>query len=181
MFICLRQRMYNSYLPYYGDPEPTVIFPDTLDFLGNSWAIIPASSRKYGINVVSGIHKMVADIISVALERRGHRPIHPSYGLAPLLFEPLSQIAPQAWIHELKTQIELWVEGIESVTINLVSDYDMDNSLQVQIIFVPKIAPDQNVLSFDYYSYQGADWDKGIEEFAAGIALNGEYLLPIAA
>jgi hypothetical protein len=173
--------MYSLYSPYSsGSPDPTIIYPNTLDFLGSSWAIIPAGSFKYGINIVKGLDKIIADILSVALERRGHRPLHPKYGLAPLLFEPLSDIAPQYWIHELRDQIELWVEGIESVTVSLLSNHDMDNSMEVQIVFIPKIVSDQNVLSFDYYSYQGAAWDKGIEEFISGVALNGEYLVPIA-
>ncbi|MBW4514596.1 MAG: GPW/gp25 family protein [Timaviella obliquedivisa GSE-PSE-MK23-08B] len=142
-------------------------------FIGSAWSLWSATDDRGGLNIVSGDRKIAADIISVLLIRKGEDPVHPQYGLAPDLFEPLSNYAPQYWVHNAQNEIMRWVPGIEKITVSIDQFPDRENKLGANIIFVPKGRADQNLLTFGWYAYTGAIWNQSLDKFMDDVSLNG--------
>lgn len=144
-----------------------------LSFLGSQWSLWPPDNLRGGMNIVAGTWKVSSDIISVCLTKKGECPLHPSYGLAPDLFEPLSDYAPQYLVYNIDKEIMKWVEDIQKLTVEL--EYtDYKERINILVRFIPKFAPTLNTLTFGYYDYQGAIWGQNIDTFLDGVALNGK-------
>jgi len=148
-----------------------------LEYLGNSWTLWQPYNLRGGMNIVSGTRKITSDILTVCLTRKGERPLHPTYGIAPELFEPLSNYAPQYWIYQISQEILNWVEGIEQLSVNTFDYEDYKNRLGTEISFIPQNVPDVNVLTFGFYEYQGAVWNQSLDIFMDGVALNGSRFI----
>lgn len=133
----------------------------------------PPHESRNGLNVVSGLRKITHDILSVSLVQRGEDPIHPTFGLAPDLFEPLSNYAPEFWVYHAEETIIKWVAGIEGLKVTVVNHEDYNNQLRTEISFIPKLYPDVNILTWNYYDYQGAIWQNDFETFLDSVRLNG--------
>lgn len=146
----------------------------SLEFLGSSWSLWPPHDERRQLNIVSGTRKITSDILSVCLTRRGECPLHPDYGIAPELFQPLSDYSPQYWVYHLEEEISKWVEGLEILSVEVADKFDYTNELRTVISFVPKIQPDNNILTFGFYQYQGAVWGNDVKSFLDQVALNGE-------
>lgn len=148
------------------------LFPvSPVSFLGRAWSAWPPESQNE-LNIVSGIRKISHDIVSLCLIESGADPIHPDYGLAPKLFDPLSGYTTQYFIYSLEQSIGKWISGISqhSVSVSPVDRYI--NSLAVQVLFVPIAYPDASILTFGYYEWQGAVWNKDLTTFLNGVGLN---------
>lgn len=125
---------------------------------------------------MTDVQRITHGILSVCLVRRGEDPIHPSYGMAPELFEPLSNYAPEYWVWNAKKTLQRWVPGIQSLSVD-VRNFDAlntGNQLQTEIRFIPKRSGDTNTLTWGYYAYQGAIWNREFSNFLADIHLNGQ-------
>ena len=152
----------------------TYLSSRSMSFLGNSWSLWPPHNERGQLNIVSGLSKITSDIISVCLTRKGECPLHPDYGIAPELFQPLSDYDSQYWVYHLQNEIIKWVEGLQSLTVDIAENADSNNSLGVVIEFIPLLRPDTNILTFGFYEYQGAVWSQGIEQFMDGVGINGQ-------
>ncbi|MEM8602890.1 MAG: hypothetical protein AAGF24_03505 [Cyanobacteria bacterium P01_H01_bin.121] len=144
------------------------------DFLGSAWSPWPPHNLDGSLNIVSGPRKITADIISVCLIRRGEDPLHPDLGMAPLLFEPLSNYDPQFWVYEAESTIKKWVAGIDKLTVRIPDYEDYKNRLTTEISFIPLQQPDLNILTFPWYTYEGALWDQNLQGFLRAVSLNGQ-------
>ena len=144
-----------------------------LDFIGSAWSLWPSHSDREGCNLVSGTRKITSDILTVCLLRKGEDPIHPDLGLAPDLFEPLSNYAPQYWVYNVQNEIRRWVAGIEQLSVDVVDYEDYKNRLTTEIRFVPKQEADNHILTFGWYAYTGAIWNQELDTFLEDITLDG--------
>lgn len=127
-----------------------------------------------GLNLVTGVRRTTANILAVCLIRKGEDYQHPDFGMAPLIFEPLSNYAPQYWVHQAEAEIRRWVPGLDKLSVNIVDYEDYKNRLRTEILFTPRQTPDQNILTFGWYAYQGAIWDQDFETFRQDVTLNGQ-------
>jgi hypothetical protein len=125
------------------------------------------------MNIVSGVRVVASEIISVLLVRRGEHPILWDYGLAPELFEALSDYEPQAWVYEAEQTIQRWVAGLERLTIQIEKEPDQRNRLSAYILFRTSATSDSNLLTFPWYEYQGAVADGDFDQFLEGVSING--------
>jgi hypothetical protein len=147
---------------------------DQLEFLGQSWSLWPPQGLR-GFNFVQNLDKIASDIMTVCLTRKGDRPLYPDYGIAPDLFDPLSTYPVEYWLYHIQEEIIKWVEGIDVdlLRINVHPIVDSDNELATDIFFAPIIAPDQHILTFGFYSYQGAIWqNQSVENFLQDVSLD---------
>lgn len=159
--------------------SPTIIIPAALKFAGagSAWSAFPAHDERGDMNLVSGVRRITHNILAVLLVRPGECPIHPEYGLAPEIFEPLSDEIPQAWVYRLEKAVLRWVSGIDKLYVD-VSRYEADwNQLKAEIQFIPLLDVDVNSLTFNYYAYQGAVWNQDFETFRSEVHLNGTPFL----
>lgn len=161
---------------------PTIVVPASLKFAGagSCWSLFPPHDERGDLNLVSGVRRITHNILALLLVRPGECPIHPAYGLAPELFQPLSDEIPQVWVYKLenpRSGILRWVSGIDKLYVE-VSRYEADwNQLKAEIQFIPLLDVDVNSLTFDFYAYQGAIWNQDFETFRSGIQLNGTPFL----
>lgn len=155
---------------------PPLRSQNTYDFYGNAWSLWLPYDQYGNINIVSGVRTISHNIISVCLIRKGENPLHPDFGMAPELFEPLSNYAPEYWIYHAESEIRRWVAGLDDLFVR-VSEYTAyQNTLRTEIHFTPKGEPDRHLLTFPYYSYQGAIWNGDIQPFLDELYLD-EYPL----
>ena len=145
-----------------------------LEFIGSSWSLWPPHTESLRMNIVSGTRKITSDILSVCLTRKGECPLHPDYGIAPELFQPFSDYSPQYWIYHLEEEIAKWVEGLESLSVEVDNDFNSTNELKTIIRFAPRMQPDNNILTFGFYQYQGAVWGSDFQSFLDQVSLNSE-------
>lgn len=143
------------------------------DAVGNAWSLFPPDDDRNGLNYTSGTRRITAGILSVLLIRQGEDPIHPEYGIAPELFEPLSNYTPQLWVYQAEKVILQWVPGIEKLSVDVTDNDAIGNQLRTEIKFIPMLEPDINTLTWNYYAYQGALWDGAFSQFLDGVHLNG--------
>lgn len=152
------------------------------NFIGQSWSLWPPGSVKDGINIVGGSKKIASDILSVLLLRGGEDLIHWNLGWAPDMFDSMSLPDTQYWVYNAQQEIWKWVPGLASPPIvEIAGEYgssripfpDPENGLTANIIFTPASGPDSNVLTFGWYAYTGAIWNKDLATFRQGLTLNG--------
>jgi hypothetical protein len=145
-----------------------------IDYLGQSWSLWPPSGSDGGLNIVSGVDKVSAHIISVLLLRPGEDLMHPGLPLAPDLFDPLSDYNAQYWVYTAEQQIRAYVSGLDALKVDIDTFPDPENKLQANIRFSVKNYPDTNALTFGWYEYQGAvSVLSNIESFLDSVYLNG--------
>ena len=150
------------------------------DFFGRNVSMFPIGNDAGTFNQVDGVRLCASEILAVLLAMRGEVYLMPSFGLAPELFEPLSGYRPELWVYTAKEEILKWCSGIiENVAIEIggVELYgrpDTENRLHAQITFVPKAMPEQHLLAFGWYAYQGAPYKEGLQLFLNDITLDGD-------
>lgn len=145
-----------------------------LSFVGSGWSLFPPHDEWGDLNILTGTRKITADILHVLLLRQGEDPMNPTLGIAPEIFEPLSNYAPQFFVYSVQEALRIWLKGqVEQFYIDFVRYRDSDNQIRVEIQFIPKMEPDVNILTFGYYAYQGAVWNQGIEPLLDSVAING--------
>ena len=143
------------------------------DFLGKAWSFWPAYNERGNFNIVSGAMLPAHQILSVLLIRKGEDPIHPDFGLAPDIFQPLSDFEPQYWVYHADAEIRKWVKSISELSV-IVTGYDnINNQLSADIVYLPIHSPNKYSLNFPFWSYQGAIYDGEIETFLSAVSLNG--------
>jgi len=153
----------------------TVILPNSAyEFVGSAWSLFPPDSDRAGLNYVDGTRRITAGILAVCLIQQGEDPIHPSYGMAPDLFEPLSNYTPQLWVYHAEKIILQWVPGIEKLHVDVTKHNATENQLFAEIQFIPMTEPDLNTLTWNYYAYQGAAWEGEYDRFLQDVNLNGQ-------
>jgi hypothetical protein len=153
---------------------------NTYPFLGNAWTLWSAYDPRDGVRIVSGIEQASHAILSVCLIRKGEDPIHPDFGMAPELFEPLSFEQPEYWVYHAEQEIMRWVGGLAALQVR-VSDYDnVGNGITTEIGFSLRSQPTQHILTFPFYQYQGAVMQGDWNPFIAAIILDGKPFVPLA-
>lgn len=159
----------------FKDIMQTTVLPySRYDAVGRAWSLFPPDDDRDGLNYTRGIRRISAGILAVCLIQQGEDPIHPDYGMAPELFEPLTNYAPQFWVYNAEKTILRWVPGIAELAVDVTRHNPSENQLRTQIRFIPKLEADVNVLTWDYYAYQGAIWDKDFSTFLNDVHLNNQ-------
>jgi hypothetical protein len=142
------------------------------DYAGSSLSLWPIHSPWGGLNFVSGFRKITHDILSVCLTRKGEDPIHPTFGLAPDIFDPMSGYPVQYWIYSVEEEIINRVAGIQDLRVEIVDFGDYRNELQTRITFTPSADPDSHVLTFGWFEYTGAIWNQDLTTFLSDVRLD---------
>lgn len=147
---------------------------NVLSFVGNSWSAFPPHDDHGYLNIVGYVRGITSKILSVCLTQQGEDYQHPTRGLAPMIFDPLSSFAPQYWVLHVQDEILKWVTDIETLYTEVVDYEDYKNRLATEIQFIPKNGATVHTLTWGWYAYLGAIWDKDIETFREGVLLDGE-------
>ena len=140
--------------------------------LGNAWSLWPPCGPR-GFNIVSGARRVSHSIISVCLVKKGEDLIHPDFGIAPDLFDPLSDVDVEYVVYHLEQELRRWVEGYEQLQVAAQPD-DIGNALHLNIGFLPQQDPDSHNLTFPFYQYQGAFLGDDRTGFLDSINLDGQ-------
>lgn len=145
--------------------------------IGKAWSQFPPHSKNLDLNIVSGTSKVISDILALILTKKGEASfLHPNYGMNPDLFSPLSSYDPDVFSEKLEEQIKTWVDSIENVSVETDKN-SFNNELEglIVIIALKTIkSPSKNLLTFDYYQYQGAIMSNNIQEFLDSVAIDDE-------
>jgi hypothetical protein len=141
-------------------------------FYGNAWSLWLPYDEYGNLNIVSGVRTISHAIISVCLIKKGEDPLHPDFGIAVDLFEPLSNYAPEYWVYHAELEIKRWVAGLDQLFVRVSEYTNYQNALRTEIYFTPKGEPDRHLLTFPFYSYQGAIWNGDVGSFLDEIYLD---------
>lgn len=147
-----------------------------LPHIGQAWSLWPPYDSKGGLNIVADSEKIASDILSVLLIRRGEDPLH-FYGIAPDLFEPLSNYDPQYFVYHAQDAILNcpWIaEQIESLSVDIIDYEDYKNRIKLSFDFVTNLSPGKNNLTFGYYLYSGVNLNQSVNMIIDEIQLNGQ-------
>jgi hypothetical protein len=131
-------------------------------FHGQAWSLFPPHNNR-GLNIVSGVNWISHQIISLCLTRKGEDLMHPDRGLAPDLFSPASDYDPEYLVYHLESEIRLWIAGIQQLSAQVTGYTSIENKLAIDVGFIPLQEPNQNILTFPYYQYQGARLNGDLE------------------
>lgn len=131
------------------------------------------------MNVVSRPAAVVASrILHLLLTDYGSSPIHPTLGLAPKLFVPLTARSAKYFQYHAREEILKWNQaakiGITSLAVELEPQNIYRNDITINIGFTAESESNVNVLSFGYWAYTGAPQDQGLKTFRDGVTLNGQ-------
>jgi hypothetical protein len=148
-------------------------------FTGNDWSFYPSHNRIGGLNIVSGRSAIASRILHILLTRKGEDPIHPSLGIAPELFQPLSQYDPRYFVYQADQEIRNWNNrakiGIGALSVDVVVYEDRyTNGIGIEIQFSPANELLVSSLSFGFWEYLGATHSRSFEEFLDGVELDGD-------
>lgn len=127
------------------------------------------------INVASGQETIAAAIIDVCLTRKGEIPHRPDYGLSPELFGSFNDIDLDYW-STLAYQ-EIWenVPGLGELYVNVNASDEAEGRFSVSIEYSARNGYDRrSSIVFPYSTYLGADYDSSLNEFLAGVSINGQ-------
>lgn len=153
---------------------------DPYAHLGSSWTLWPTHDDITGrMQIVSGTRQIASGILTVLLTRKGEDYIHPDKGLAPDLFENLSNVAPRYWAYVARQEIGRWVKGIESIQVETTVDH-VGGQLRAHIRFIPTRQPTVDLLTFGFYEYAGARYNDGMAAFIRDLTLNGQPFFGLA-
>lgn len=142
--------------------------------LGSVWSLWQPGTAQRGLNIVTGDRLTASLIISVLLIRQGEDAIHPTLGIAPELFEPISGYNPRLWSASAREEILRWVGTIEDLSIQINKSQDAENRLSAYIVFRSKNKPDRNVLTFGWLEYTGALYNREMSAFLDDLQLNDQ-------
>lgn len=126
------------------------------------------------MNIVTGTRKITHDILSVFLIMQGEDFIHPGFGMKPEIFETLSDYPVEYWVYNATQEVSKWVRGISSLSIDIVDYTDAGNSVNAQVKFVPVSAPNDHILTFGWFEYQGVKANNDITSFRKSVSLDNE-------
>ena len=148
-------------------------------FTGNDWTFYPSHNSSAGLNIVSGIRAISSRILHVILTRKGEDPIHPSLGIAPDLFQPLSTYEPRYLAFHLEEEIMDWNDrakiGLAGVAVGVVIyEERYTNGMAIEIQFTPENEDLVSTLTFGYWEYLGTAHARSMQEFLDGIQLDGQ-------
>lgn len=147
------------------------------NLIGKSWSQYPPHNQQGDLNIVKGNLKVISDILSVILTQKGEASfLNPDYGINPSLFSPLSEYDPDVFSIKITEQIRKWVDSIQTVNVetSLSSPLNQLTGLTIIITFTTISSPSKNLLTFDYYKYQGAIMEGDIQSFLDSVAIGDE-------
>lgn len=144
------------------------------DFLGQAWTFWPSYNDRGSLNVISGARRVAHEILSVLLIKKGEVPHQPDFGLAPDIFQPLSEYDPEYWVYHAEEAILKWVKTISELRVSITGYDNANNQLNAEIYYLPISSPNQFLLNFPFWLYQGAIWDGELETFLDNISINGQ-------
>jgi len=149
------------------------------NYTGKDWSSYPPHNSIGGLNIVSQRRAIASRILHVLLTRKGEDPIHPSLGIMPELFEPLSQYDPRYFVYEADQEIRNWNSrakiGIGALSVDIVVyEGRYMNGIAIEIQFSPANELLVSSLSFGYWEYLGATHSRSFEEFLNGVQLDGD-------
>jgi len=147
--------------------------------LGNDWTWFCPHNDQGQMNIVSRPGAVVASrILHLLLTDYGSSPIHPTLGLAPKLFVPLTERSAKYFQYHAREEILSWNEaakiGITSLAVELEPQTVYRNDITILIGFTAEDIDQTNVLTFGYWAYTGAASDQGLRTFRDGVTFNGE-------
>ena len=145
--------------------------------IGKSWSQYPPHKSNGDLNIVAGTPKVISDILSVILTKKGEASFfNPEYGVNPDFFSPLSEYDPDVFSSKVEEQIRTWVDTIESVSVSTSRSARTRvlDGLMIIINFRIINSPTNNLLTFDYYTYQGAIMENDIDSFLNNVAIEDE-------
>lgn len=142
------------------------------DHAGSGWTLWPPHTLRADLNVVEGVRRITADILSVCCIRPGENFVHPGLGFAPDLFQRMSHETPHYFLEKLQQAILDWVAGIEKIHVQYIDSADWSNQIRVEIQFQPTGYPTVHTLTFGYYKYTGPDMGSE-QQFLADVHLDG--------
>jgi hypothetical protein len=147
--------------------------------LGNDWTFYSPSNDIGQMNILSSPVKVVASrILHLLLTQAGEDPIHPTLGIAPRLFEPLSSPSSQFFVYNAREEILKWNEaakiGITGLSVEMESQQEYRNDITIRISFTTLGDRTTNTLAFNYFAYTGARYENTVVEFIDGVILNGQ-------
>jgi len=147
--------------------------PD-FDYMGSALGLWPMETSRGTLRIVRGPEKIADEITSVLLVQPGEIALYPSFGLAPDLFEPMSNAQPQYWCYRAHTAILKHVDGIEQLRVFIEEQPDAYNELKATIDFIPRDFPTLQTLTFGWFAYRGALFEGDMESFRRSMSFNGE-------
>jgi len=154
--------------------ESYFVAADPQKFVGSAASLWPPANERGQLNIVTGTRKVTHDILSVCLIQKGEDPIHPDFGMAPEIFDSLSDYPIEYWVYHAEQEIQKWVTGISRIDVQVIDFTDAGNRLQTEIRFIPSFTPDSHTLTFGWYDYQGAIWNQDLGTFIKGICLDDQ-------
>jgi hypothetical protein len=143
------------------------------DYIGSALGLWPLETSRGDLRYVSGAEKIADEITSVMLIQPGEVVLHPSLGLAPELFELISNAQPRFWCFKAHEAILQHVDGISELRVYIDESPDIYNELKATIDFIPRDFPSRQTLTFGWYAYRGAIFDNDMEAFRRSISFNG--------
>ena len=130
-----------------------------MNYLGSQWSLFPPHDSTGGMNITNKARTISSQILSIILTHKGTRYIYPSFGIAPDLFEPLSNYKPRYLAIHLKDEILKWNYklnmGIEALDVGSIvyEDHRRENGIDLVIEFRPQNEVNANVLTVGYWEY----------------------------
>lgn len=126
-------------------------------------------------NLVRGHRTIASAILSLCLTQKGECPLHPDFGLAPELFEPMSNYAPQYFIHSVRDEILKWLDGyLDYLSVDTDESKDHNNKIEVFITYRPVGYADAHTLVYPFYGYIGPSFNDGMDSFMSQVSLDGQ-------
>ena len=150
-----------------------------LSHLGQDFSWFPPENARGQMNIVSGTHAICSRILTLLLIRKGEYPHHPTLGIGPELFEPLSYKLPHYFVTNIREEIIAWFEetggGLDTLEVNVNQQDIYTNEIKIYITFTPTGARGhESVLTFGYWEWTGFIHDRDLETFKRGVSLNGQ-------
>jgi len=105
--------------------------------------------------------------------------MHPTMGLAPDLFQPLSDIEPEYLVFHLRLELEKWVEGVDSLSVEWEKYSHEHNRVRIGTFFVPTRSTSKHLLTFPLHQYAGALLDGATASFLSSIRLDDATLISL--
>ncbi len=151
------------------------------EYIGTGLSLWPTANSYGEMNVVSGVRLLSSQIITVLLLKPGEDPLHPTLGIAPDLYEPLSNEVPTFFLYKAEETIRAWLgKFLDALWVRTNRDRAFrENKIAIDIIFRPKESQGQDIfyLTLGWHEYTGVrSQEKTMTEFRRSVALNGQSL-----